>query len=365
MSRKGLPVIHATEKVRIIMNFSKGAFICLFLFCLSTGGVHAAGPLSPVEAKYQAEYPALFEKYSKAVTLIESPGRNPAGLKEANVLLGEIIKANLNFAPAYVAYARLTFLLGFDPGQLSNNLRPSYAEGTTDRVQAAARQALNLEPSYADAYLPIAFAHIYWGEFEQARQALQMADALGSKSPWLYLYNAKILFGERKYDAAKLLYQFVLDQEVTDKSAYHHALFELANSYRFSRGYDEAEVWYLKAIDYAPRPSHLNTYASFLIYIRTDFDKAIEVGRRSMELETTYFTNFITGIAYYAKASTIEAESGEYAAQPYLDTATEIFPEMLTAMSQLGNHRNTRHLSWFLDRKIRKTIENARSRKQT
>ncbi len=224
-------------------------------------------------------------------------------------------------------------------------------------MEVSIDQALDLEPRYAEAYVIMGRIHISRYDVEHARDALKNATLLGSESPWLYLFYADILKGEAKWNASRLLYKVVIDAEITDKSAYHKALQELATNYQATGDYETAELWFQRAIEFEPSPTCLNNYANFLIYRKADFKKAIEVGERSLEIASTEEGKSVLGTAYYARWALVNELSGECAAQPLFDKAHEIFPELLTAMGNLSRFPKTREVSKILDKKIRQLNE--------
>lgn len=347
------------------MNFrSIILFWLLVAVCLPASAI-ASQPLSPAEAKYQQKSPELFDKYMKAKNLISLPGERNEELEEANILLAEIFEADISFAPGYVEFARLIYKTGYRPGQLIvSNFGIRYEVETWEHAEIAIKQALKLEPRYADAYLMLGRIHISKFQNLDAHTALNNAALLGSRSSWLYLYYADILNENNKLKAARLLYQIVIGQEVTDKSAYHQALLELAINYKTSGDYEMADIWFRRAIELKPTPTCLNNYASFLIYRKADFKKAIEIGERSMEIATTEEGKIVLGTAYYARWALVKELSGESEAQPLFDKAHEIFPELLTAMGNLSRFPKTREISRILDKKVRQMIEQGKPKKK-
>ncbi|MEH6525898.1 MAG: hypothetical protein V7723_07465 [Sneathiella sp.] len=337
--------------------------IGLFLLISVPTYANADAILSPVEQKYKTNNSALFEKYLSAKALLNLPGRHPENLEQANAELTEILEINLNFAPAYVAYAQLSLEIGYITGQvMGHDSGPGYSKDSKTRAETAVLQALKLEPTYADAYALLGYIYQKMYLYREAKLALQNADRLGSKSPWLYLYNATLLEAEKKWEAAGLLFQVVLDTAITDRPAYHFALYEYANTFRFSGDYETADVFYQQAIEYEPTASHLNSYCSFLIFQMADFKKAVEVGERSLALSPSDYTKEILGMALYARWAEVSRSLDDGEAPAMFDRANELFPEILTAMDRLGKHPNTRSVSYIVAEKVDEII--AQSKKE-
>lgn len=336
---------------------------CLFLLISIPKIANADAILSSVEQKYKADNPALFEKYLVANSLISLPGKHPANLEQANVELTEILELNLNFAPAYVAYARLVLETGFVPDQIVTSVYSRlYAEDTVNTAETAVLQALKLEPGYADAYVLLGYIYQYRHLFIDARMALRNADRLGSNSPWLYLYYATLMEREKKWPAARLLFEVVLDTEITDKSAYHFALFGYASTYKFTGDYERADILYQQVIEYEPTAAHLNSYCSFLVFQMADFKRAIEVGERSLALSSENYTKEILGMALYARWAEVSRSLDDGEAPALFERASKVFPEILTAMDQLGKNPNTRSISYIIAEKVDDII--AQSKKE-
>jgi len=336
---------------------------CLFLLISIPKIANADAILSSVEQKYKADDPALFEKYLVANSLISLPGKHPANLEQANVELTEILESDLNFAPAYVAYARFLLDTGFVLDQIITSVHNRlYAKDTVNNAETAILQALKLEPRYADAYLLLGYIYQYKNLFIDARMALQNADRLGSKSPWLYLFYATLMEREKKWPAARLLFDVVLSSETTDRSAIHFALFGYASSYKFTGDYEKADKLYQQAIEHEPTVYHLNSYCSFLVFQKADFKRAVEIGERSLGLSSAKYTKQILGMALYARWAEVSRSLDDSEAPALFERANEVFPEILTAMGELGRFEVTRSVSYIIADKVDEII--AQSRKE-
>lgn len=308
--------------------------------------------LSIIEKQYAERHPVLFEKYFAAKRLLSSHEIGDNNVVEANALLDEVLKSEINFAPALREYGRL-YLVATD-----GSLRQS----TLKNAEKAIQHAIKIEPTYADAYVLLGHVYTLKRLNNFAQEALQTADRLGARSPWLYLNFAKLLEKQNKKSAARVLYKHVIDGPSSNTNAYGFALHNIARNYQFSGDYNSADEWYKKSIEFRPRAHYLTNYANFLLFQLGDADKAIRYGEEALEKHTSDYIEFTVGTAYYTKWARVTKAQGEEFAQTYFDRAREIYPSIVTAFDKISNYPPTRDAAELIAEKM-KEMTNSHSKK--
>jgi Tfp pilus assembly protein PilF len=154
-------------------------------------------------------------RLERAFTILNEFRGNTAVLDSARKELDAILAADPSYAPAYREYARYFIMAGAHGGH--------FEQTHLQAAEAALNRALEIDPDYADAF--VLFGHLYFlmDRNTEAKRALAKAEALGSKSPWLHINWAAILFDEGKVAAANTRYKTVLDSNTDNFKAIRSA----------------------------------------------------------------------------------------------------------------------------------------------
>jgi tetratricopeptide (TPR) repeat protein len=132
---------------------------------------------------------------------------------EANLLLNrpenalfayeKAIEVNPNFAPAFLGRAKA--MAALDP---------------EFDVEADLIQAVELDPSLANAYLELIAYHLTLGEYAKVLDELEIVDDLIPESPLIHLYRSQVLLELEEYEAALEAAQMAYDLDKTILEVY-------------------------------------------------------------------------------------------------------------------------------------------------
>jgi len=156
--------------------------------------------------------PHFLEVYLKLGTLYDKL-KNP---KMAIATLREAIMVAPGFAPAYNSAAWLLAREGMD----------------LDEAQQLAHKAIELDPSYSDAYDTLGWIYYLAGKFDEAVQSLQKAQDLAGDQPHILAHLALVYYEKgMKTDALSVLKKAIaFKKDPSDASTLQRALIELENN---------------------------------------------------------------------------------------------------------------------------------------
>jgi adenylate cyclase len=129
-----------------------------------------------------------YQDYLRAKALLRARGpREPGGpLTEAATLLEQVVARDPNYAPGWAvlaqAYALTTTYSPAIRNGAVDELR-RMAAATVPRAEAAAQQAIRLDPSDADGYVALAIVQTFRGRFVEAEDLFKQALSLDPGNP--------------------------------------------------------------------------------------------------------------------------------------------------------------------------------------
>ncbi|MEH6525899.1 MAG: hypothetical protein V7723_07470 [Sneathiella sp.] len=301
--------------------------ILIFLTCLlmlspliSCKNEGALAWKSPTEERYREQNPKLYETLQQAKALLDGYGGDQRGLIKAKQLLDEIVEQRKDFAPAYREYARLYYKTGY----IGNG---KWKPRTLSSALAAIKKAIRLAPDYEDAYVLLGYHYVEDGLYKAAEKALDKAEEMGSKLPWLYLNRVPIY--KKNGDKASVLamYERVIEGSTENQNSYSFALSGMAAFYRDAGDYSEAKYWFEKQIDFNPTAWGIGEYARYLLFWRGDADNSIRYGEQAIAVMNYGVGRYNLACAYYLKWSEVAATEGDKEARQYFERAYELFPD--------------------------------------
>lgn len=314
----------------------KKALLCVFLTVFA-GFLMAAEPLSSIDIKYKNKDGALYAKYDKARTLLNSWRGQQEILAEAYQTLTGITQADSNYAPAYRELGRMYIMAGyinrdnFEPGQLPLS-------------ETAILKSIQIEPNYADAYVLLGHLYTVMQRYGEAKGALQKAEMIGTQSPWLHLNWADLLNKQGNQDAAFKRFTTVIDAGTENKKAYGTAIEGVISYYVSHEQYGKADEWYKKDLAYEPSNAWgWGNYASFLLFSRGDVDEAIKNAEKALSIMDYGMGRYILACALYTKWAAILNKDGNIAsAQLVFDRAYQTYPDIDSVIAETGQYPRTK-----------------------
>lgn len=257
-------------------------------------------------------------------------------MKQAKQRLDELLAADPNCVLAYKELARFHIM----DGHISSL---QFEPGSLESAESALNAALSVDPEYADAY--VLFGHLYrlMDRHDDAVAALERADAIGTDNPWLQLNWADLLLDEGRPDEAVQRYQGIMDSKTKNKKAMGVAFEGLIRYYKGIGAYDNADLVYQQMISYEPDTAwSYGDYASFLLYTKGDYEKAIEYGRKALAIMNYGVGRQALAAALYRKwAEILIKDDDEISARQYLDEAISIYPNIKRIAMYAGSSPHT------------------------
>ncbi len=307
----------------------------LMMLCFSSYAL-SSDWVSPIDIKYEQKNQDLFNKFNTARDLVNSWRGQSDKLVAADILLREVLKADSSYAPVYREYGRLHMMAGY----INSN---KFKEGSLDLSEKSILKAIEIEPKYADAYVLLGHLYVQMKKYKEAQFALEMAESIGTKTPWLDLNWANLLIEQNQYSRALQRYVNVLAGKTSDRKAYLSALSGLTRFYEESGDYENAKSYFIKQIEYEPESAWLwGNYANFLLFTYGDIDAAIENSQKALQVMKYDIGKVVLACALYTKwAVYLDTPSKQNDAQKYFDQAWLIYPHLNDIIEKTKTNKHT------------------------
>lgn len=201
--------------------------------------------------------------------------RSEAGMRRARALFEQAITLDPEYAPAYAGLADATALLASWQFAEAGEMYPS--------AVAAARRALELDPSLSEAHASIGFVSYNWEwDWEGAVRALRQAIALSPSNETAHRWLSGFLGGIGRYDEALPLAERarVLDP-LSVLPLMNLGIISLLND-----RIDEAETWFRRVVAMQPDFDRAKSFLAASLMLQAKHDEA-----RALLEETLVRTN--------------------------------------------------------------------------
>lgn len=310
-------------------------FLSIFIIFLSLG-VYADDWLSPIDKKYSAKSPELFSEYKQAREILDSWNGQRERIEEASTLLGNIVRKDRAFAPAYREYGRMYMMAGYINYD-------NYEKKALDSAELAIMRSIDIEPGYADSYVLLGNLYTNMQRYNDAEKALVQAEKIGTGSPWLQLNWANLFMRQKQYEEALGRYQSILEAGTLDRVAYASALSKVTIIYWYMGRYDKVSEGYRNEIAYDPENAWIwGNYSNFLLFTYGDVDGAIESAQKAVSIMNYGMGNFTLACALYTKwAMLLQDADSKEVAQRYFDAAWTLYPYPERVIEKTGRYEYT------------------------
>ncbi|MDT8320682.1 MAG: hypothetical protein RQ826_09170 [Xanthomonadales bacterium] len=317
------------------MKFRVALFVLIQSFLATS--LFAANWDSPIDAKYRQRSATLYAQYLQAQQLIDGAGGRSDRLDNAETLLDGILQADPDFAPAHFEQARQIIKSGY----LGDS---RFREGTLDLAEQTIRNALSIEPEYADAYSLLGHVYTLDGRLSAAQDALTRAEAIGSGSPWLDMNWADLLVKQGRKDEAHSRYLNVLAKGTADQGIRSTALREATRYYEARRDYAEANRWYLKGLELEPDSARRRAnYAAFQLYSLGDENAAAVNAEKALAgLDNQAVRKILANALYTQWARGLDAGRSPAELEALAQRAAANFSDTRSAAEALARYEQTR-----------------------
>lgn len=247
-----------------------------------------AKDLNPTEIKYKTVYPEHFENYLSAYELVNNWHNSRTKIEDVNkaeLMLNKIILANKNYAPAYRELGRVYAIKG-------------------DHISSvqSINKSIEIEPNYADSYVLLGFQYFLFYKMDSAESALDQAEKLGAKSPWLELTRGFIYKregdNEKSFEKCKAVYS-----TTTNFKAKTHATSCLVDYYKEKQNHKLVNKYYKELIKNNPYYFEKQVeYSSFLM-LQKRFEEAIieskKLLNKTKSKQNQDFARYLEVTSYY------------------------------------------------------------------
>jgi Tfp pilus assembly protein PilF len=268
-------------------------------------------PTSSSSAVPNDGYSAAVER---ATALLDSYRGDGTLLERARYELDSILERDPDFAPAHREYARYYIMAG----HISSR---RFVPGALEAADASLRRAIEIDPNYSAAYVLAGHLYFLQGKPQQAKEALDRAEKLGSTDPWLYLNRADILESEGDLETAAAIYRQVIASRPPNPKVMEEAYSGLIGYYRAYHRDGDADRTYRELIGYAPDVAwNYGAYATFLL-CRTD-QHAAAIEQFHIALDKMNY-----GIARAGLAAALYREWANHAVESEPAVAAALFEE--------------------------------------
>lgn len=272
------------------------------------------------------------------VSTIELPGSTLDSVKRK---LDAVLKEDPNDYKAYTELARYHLKIGyriFKPG-----IGAVYDAQPLKNAYEAVIRAIELQPTYADAYIPYGSYFEGVRDYTAAEVNYEKADSLGSDNPWLYERWGRLLWLLDRNDEAMQKFKKVLSVAGDNKYALGSAYELIARIHEARHEYEDADSFYSKLIETLPGNAWtLGSYSEFLRAKVGDIDRAIQFGEEALSLSNYGVGRRILAMALYAKwGQSVVTNPDDSTSESYLSYAMSLYSDLNYAFFWLAQRDTT------------------------
>lgn len=289
--------------------------------------------VSPIELKYKEKNPELFEKYVQAKSLLDDTIPQNNSKQEAAILLQEILSQDPQHVPAIMQFARLVKSVGYLSGS-------DYLPGNLTNADAITKYALTLEPEYEDAYVFLAHLYIHQRNLHAAKEALDKAKELGSRSIWYYFNRSDLYYNQGKLNEAYNILRSIPQHRHlgTDyRKAAINSLERMANLMAASENPENTFKIYEELLEFDGEDAwNWGNLARYQLTISVDYEAAIISSDKALSLMNYGHARATKAASLYTKWAVLSEQAGqEENARKAFQEAQEIVPDIPVVLRAL------------------------------
>lgn len=266
---------------------------------------------SEVEEKYRMSSPHLYKKYEHAKELYNNIATgHEDNLKKSLDILQQVIQEDENFSPAYYQLTRILASNGYMRNQQG-----------IDTLNTLLDKAIEIEPDYPDPYIYHANIERRTNNVEKAKEYLEKAKSLNTKSPWYDINMGRIAMDTNKTDQAINHFEAVFNRSDITNLTKSIVITELIKFYRNKKEYKSVIKYYEAMIDVAPyEQNNWQNYGDVLLYDLGRLDDAITKFEKAFELNPSEYDESLYesfAVAFYSKWAELKDTDTELANKYY------------------------------------------------
>jgi serine/threonine protein kinase/tetratricopeptide (TPR) repeat protein len=284
----------------------------------------------------------------------------PEGLQRGIAYAKQAIEADPAYAEAYACISAAYSALG-----LFGFLAPADA---SPKAKAAALKALEIDDSLADAHTVLGWVHLYYDwDWSGAEQALRRAIELNPNYPWGHAHWSDWLLARGRYEEAITETQIAIELDPLSAGL----TFKLGHKLWYLRDYDRALEPLQKTLELDPNFVWAHVFLALVYAWKGAYEKSLAVSEKVASLfGGNPYSRALRSLILAMAGKTDEAKAilNELKARPKLDSVTLI--HLADTYSVLGErdeafefleaaYRERGYLLIFLG--VRPTLDNIRS----
>jgi tetratricopeptide (TPR) repeat protein len=326
----------------------------LLLFALVFGGngLFAEGAVSAPDPKIEAAI-------RQAKDLLDSWSGQRDILDQAKEILDRVLIREPENYHAIKELARYHIMNGYLHSKPKTNGRNVYTvgqfrPGTLEQAEVTLRNALRINPNFAEAYILLGHVYTQKERLKEAREALAKAEAIGTDDPWLHLNWAAVHTAAGELEAASNRYQVVLKSGTKNQKALVTAYsFQIEHHKRLGE-FEKANDLYKTLCEMEPTNAWIRgNHADLLRRELGRYDEALARAREALRIMNYGVGRGILAMCLYAKWADLVINQNKSAseAQKYFDEAFRISPDLDDVMVYEGSYAKGKPLVQLLKSK--------------
>jgi tetratricopeptide (TPR) repeat protein len=209
----------------------------------------------------------------------------------------------------------------------------AYVPGATEAAEAAVREAIRINPKFAEGYVLLGHILQEQTRLSEAAKALEHAESLGTNDPWLHLNWASLLSVQGNREAAAERWRRVLNDRTATLKASSVAYGYLIGQHRRAGEHDKAIALWEEQIARDPTDAWLRGgLGKYLLEELGRYDEAIKHLRSALAIMDYGVGRQLLAKAYYRKWAELVAQGKEAEAGPYFEQARSARPNLTEVM---------------------------------
>lgn len=280
-------------------------------------------------------------------------------LDQAKEILDRILQKEPENFRALKELARHHIMDGYINSKTKTNHRNiyhvgQYEPGTLERAETILKNALRINPNYAEGYVVLGHVYTEKSRLNEAREALIKAESIGTDDPWLHLNWAAVHWAQGDLELASKRYQLVLQSGTTNKKALSAAYSCQIEYHTLVGEFEKASDLYNTLCKINPNNAWVRgNHADLLRQDLGRFDEALARAREALRIMDYPVGRTILAMCLYAKWAdlVVTKKRPESEAQKYFDEAFRIFPNLDLVMAYEGARAKGKALAQLLKSK--------------
>lgn len=280
-------------------------------------------------------------------------------LDQAKEILDRVLEKEPENYRALKELARYHIKDGYINSKIKTNGRNVYyvgqfEPGTLERAEGILKNALRINPNYAEGYVLLGHVYTEKSSLKEAREALAKAEAIGTDDPWLHLNWAAVHTAAGALEFASKRYQLVLKSGTKDKKALATAYSCQIEYHRHLREFEKASDLFNIVCEMNPNSAWARgNHAELLRQDLGRFDEALARAREALRIMNYGVGRRILAMCLYAKWAdlVVTQKKPESEAQKYFDEAFRISPDLDDVMVYEGAYAKGKALAQLLKSK--------------